>query len=95
MNLVADEQRQESDRKQDRERPERRDARRLAPFDTGKCCDDQVCHRHVLQAIGVPDVAGARLLGRCRCWCGPLALLTLLAATLFSSRSAGGRLIRG
>ena len=58
VDLVADKQRQESDRKDDRERPERCDARRLTAFDTGKCCDDQVCHRHVLQAFGVPNVAG-------------------------------------
>src|SRR5438094_1687681 len=93
--LVADEQRQEGEGQKDRERPERGHTRRLTAFHTGKCCDDQVCHRHVLQAIAVPDVAGECLLSRCRCWCGALALFTLLAATLFSRRSAGGRLIRG
>ena len=95
MDLVAHEKRQEGDRQDDRERPERGDARGLTAFDTGKCCDDQVIHRHVLQAIRVPNVAGERLLSRCRCWRGPLALLTFFAATLFSGRRAGRRLIRG
>jgi len=43
--LVADEQRQEGDGQRDRERPKRDDAHRLTTLDTGKCCDDQLCHR--------------------------------------------------
>src|SRR2546426_8070630 len=93
-NLVADQKSQEGDREHDRERRECRDARRLAALDTGKCCDDQVSHRYGLQAFGVPNVADERLLSRCRCGRGAFALLTLLAATLFSGRCAGWRLIR-
>src|SRR5713101_4412136 len=92
--LVAHEERQEGGSKHDREHPERGHSGGLAALHTAKCCDDQVSHRHVLQAFGVPDVAGERLLSRCRCWRGPLALLTLLAATLFTRRRARRRLIR-